>query len=121
MEREKLEVDIGELCYTYEDAHPENSYFLDMETGGILFFSDDLVRTEGGPERIEEIEDEIGERYITLPRTTPQEGYRDMEKFIETLEDEDLREKLYIAIDGRGAFGRFKNVLKTYPDERERW
>jgi len=32
-----------------------------------------------------------------------------------------LKEKLYIAIDGPGAFRRFKNVLLRYPEEKERW
>ncbi len=49
------------------------------------------------------------------------EGYGDMQVFIQTVEDEDLREKLRIAIDGKGAFRRFKNVLVKYPEQRERW
>lgn len=121
MGEDRLEVDLEELCWAYEDSYLGNSYYLDLETGEVLFFSDNLIGMEGGPEGIEEIEDEIGERYIGLPRTFPQEGYRDMEEFIESLEEEDLKEKLYIAIDGRGAFGRFKDVLKHHPDERERW
>ncbi len=44
-----------------------------------------------------------------------------MQVFIQTVEDEDLREKLRIAIDGKGAFRRFKNVLVKYPEQRERW
>ena len=26
-----------------------------------------------------------------------------------------------VALDGKGAFGRFKRVLARYPEERERW
>lgn len=37
--------------------------------------------------------------------------YRDMEKFIETIEDDQLRSLLYISIDGQGAFRRFKDAL----------
>jgi len=32
-----------------------------------------------------------------------------------------LRERLLVAIDGKGAFRRFKDVLLSYPQERERW
>jgi hypothetical protein len=32
-----------------------------------------------------------------------------------------LRERLEVALDGRGAFRRFKNVLLDFPAERERW
>ena len=36
-------------------------------------------------------------------------------------EDVELRAKLAVSIDGKGAFRRFKDVLLAYPAERERW
>lgn len=44
-----------------------------------------------------------------------------MEDFIATVEDEHLAELLEVAINGKGAFRRFKDVLAGYPEERERW
>ena len=44
-----------------------------------------------------------------------------MEKFVGSVTDEPLRERLIISIDGKGAFRRFKDVLLAYPAERERW
>ncbi len=41
-----------------------------------------------------------------------------IQEFIESLNDENLKEKLEIALDGRGAFRRFKNVLFDYSKER---
>ncbi|MCP4418392.1 MAG: hypothetical protein GY805_17370, partial [Chloroflexi bacterium] len=32
-----------------------------------------------------------------------------------------LREVLEVALNGRGAFRRFKDALLRYPQERERW
>src|SRR4029434_9150703 len=32
-----------------------------------------------------------------------------------------LRERLVLALDGRGAYSRFKDVLLAFPAERERW
>jgi hypothetical protein len=32
-----------------------------------------------------------------------------------------LIEKLEIALDGKGAFRRFKNVISDYPEEEKRW
>lgn len=37
------------------------------------------------------------------------------------VEETDLRGKLGQAIDGKGAFRRFKDVLMNFADERERW
>jgi hypothetical protein len=44
-----------------------------------------------------------------------------MEKFVGSVSEEPLRERLIISIDGKGAFRRFKDVLLAYPAERERW
>ena len=44
-----------------------------------------------------------------------------MEDFIATVADERLREWLADAIDGHGAFSRFKRVLTNHDAERERW
>jgi len=43
-----------------------------------------------------------------------------MEDFIATVENEHLASLLEVAIDGKGAFRRFKDVLAGYPEERER-
>lgn len=39
----------------------------------------------------------------------------------ESVDDAELRGKLEVALDGRGAFRRFKNVLADHRAERERW
>jgi hypothetical protein len=49
------------------------------------------------------------------------EQYRWMERFIPMVEDAELRERLTSAIDGKGAFRRFKDVLMSHGPERERW
>ncbi|HYQ28443.1 MAG TPA: UPF0158 family protein, partial [Polyangiaceae bacterium] len=49
------------------------------------------------------------------------EQYRWMERFIPMVEEGELRDQLTSAIDGKGAFRRFKDVLMTYGTERERW
>ena len=49
------------------------------------------------------------------------EQYRWMERFIPMVDNNELRGKLTQAIDGKGAFRRFKDVLMSYGTERERW
>jgi hypothetical protein len=44
-----------------------------------------------------------------------------MARFAESIDDSQLRELLDLALRGRGAFRRFKDVLAHYPRERERW
>jgi hypothetical protein len=68
-----------------------------------------------------QVEQDYGTRYIAVPRVDSRAGYRAMEDFIETVADRRLQAQLAHAIQGRGAFRRFKDVLFTHPGERERW
>jgi hypothetical protein len=47
--------------------------------------------------------------------------YRWMAEFTGTVRDARFRGRLEVALDGRGAFRRFKDVLLDFPAERERW
>lgn len=67
------------------------------------------------------VERGYGERFISIPRADSGEGYRDMENFIAGVADQALRERLFRAIQGRGAFGRFRDVLAGAQREQKRW
>lgn len=67
------------------------------------------------------VEAGLGKRFIEVPQISSHEGYQDMESFISTVTDPALQKLLYVAIDGAGAFRRFKNVLYDYPTDRDRW
>ena len=67
------------------------------------------------------VETEFGARFIRVPKQESREGYSDMSDFAETVQDERLRDLLSVALNGKGAFRRFKDVLCDYPEERERW
>ena len=64
--------------------------------------------------------DEEG-RYACIPEREPHMAYKSMSEFIDTVEDKVLREELSNALNGKGAFRRFKDVLIDYPKERKRW
>ena len=137
----KLKADLEMIANAMEDvARMDMDYYLDKETGEVIITSEE---TFGYAEEAEEDEDNIGEdlpdwqkediklaqdilfnnpdRYICIPERPSYEGYNLMVEFAEKVEDELLREKLSIALDGKGAFRRFKNVIADYPDYREKW
>jgi len=119
MEKKTLHIDLDELCSAMEDSSYEHEYYLDLETGEILFISEYMDDEESG--RLRNNIEEGSDRYERIPRAESHEGYEDMEDFIATVKDEHLVELLEVAINGRGAFRRFKDVLLRYPEERERW
>ena len=67
------------------------------------------------------VEEHFLSRYIEIPPDEPGEGYRDMQNFIHTLENKSLKNSLWEAINGRGAFRNFKNVLRKYRIEQAQW
>jgi len=119
MEKKAPKINLGELCEAMENNSYEHEYFLDVETGEILFISGYL-----SDEETRELKDRIkedSERYERIPRAEPNEGYEDMVDFIATVNNERLAELLEVAINGKGAFRRFKDVMRNYPEESERW
>jgi hypothetical protein len=67
------------------------------------------------------VEKGLGTRYVEVPETGSRPAYEDMEDFIKTVADDELQALLWRAIEGRGAFRRFKDTLADQPAEQERW
>ncbi len=99
----------------FENNAPEVHSYLHMETGEVIRIVDGIA-DPAMHQRV--IRDPL---YMRIDPVSSREQYRWMERFIATVEDAELREKLIVAIDGKGAFRRFKDVLMSYPVERERW
>jgi len=119
MEKKALNINLYELCEAMEDSSYENDHYLDLETGEILFLSEYM--DDEDTVKLKDRIDEDFDRYERIPKAESHEGYEDMVDFIATVEDEHLAELLEVAINGKGAFRRFKDVLLNYPEERERW
>ncbi len=60
-------------------------------------------------------------RYIRIPERDSSEAHKTMGDFIGALDDPVLKEELTGALNGKGAFKRFKSVLIGYPKERKKW
>ncbi len=69
----------------------------------------------------QKIVDALMEPFTQVPRADTQGDYDLMVDFAATVQDPHLRELLEVALDGRGAFRRFRDVLHRYPKEHERW
>jgi hypothetical protein len=84
---------------------------IDLETGEVW------TDQEDGSE--EQDEDDDDDRWLCVEHLGSSVGYGDMELFITTVTDPTKVDLLRVAIIGRGAFRRFKDVLSRWPDERE--
>ena len=132
----KLKVDLGLIGEHMQNQNRHDmDFYLDKETGEVITIETDILRKLEDGEEMEDLPDwqveqvkiaeEIispgSDRYIRIPEKPSYEGYNLMEEFAEGVEDDLLRDKLAIALDGKGAFRRFKNVLYNYPEYRKKW
>lgn len=101
-----------------EDSSLENSYYLNTLTGEVVFLSEFTDTAEERDERLEEIE--LSGDYVPIERISSHEAYQWMENFVAGIvapKDAQAAEKLSIALMGKGAFRRFKDVLHGVGDE----
>jgi hypothetical protein len=108
-------VDWEALEDAFENNAPEVHSYLQLRTGEVLRVVDGIA----DPEMHSRIASDSD--YLRVEPVSSREQYRWMERFIPLVEDTDLRQKLVSAIDGKGAFRRFKDVLMGHVQERERW
>lgn len=115
----KVKVNKEELFARFEFSSSEMSFYLDTQTEEVLTVSEfgDLDEDSATKELIEE----YPERFVTFPEQDSRRGYDDMADFVNSLTNKELQDKLAIALNGKGVFRRFKDVLLDYPKERESW
>ena len=113
----RIELDWDALEIAVERNSPDTDSYLDLTTGRVITI------TSGDPEAAlnrQQVSENI-RNFLRVEPASSREQYRWMEKFVGSVTDEALRERLIISVDGKGAFRRFKDVLLAYPAERERW
>jgi len=113
----RVDLDWDALEIAVERNSPDTDSYLDLTTGRVLTI------TSGDPEAAinrQSVSENI-RNFLRIEPASSREQYRWMERFVGSVIDEPLRERLVISIDGKGAFRRFKDVLLAYPAERERW
>jgi Uncharacterised protein family (UPF0158) len=96
--------DVGEALN--ESDGTEN--FLDLREGTVWFHT---MPAFGVDEDLDvDLSDES--RFLFLPGEGSYEAYRDLQRFIGTVDDRDLAARLSHAVEGKGAFRRFRAVLE---------
>jgi Uncharacterised protein family (UPF0158) len=111
----EVAVDWEALEDAFENNAPEVHSYLHLSTGEVLRVVDGIA----DPQMHSRIAADAA--YVRVEPVSSREQYRWMERFIQMMDPGDLRDELGLAIDGRGAFRRFKDVLMVNAAERERW
>ena len=105
-----MKVKLDDVIDALDFVNPETQYYYSIETEEILMVWDGMVNGETDPELIEVIALSFDE-YIALPSQYEINEYGMMEEFVENLPDGRKKIELSDAIQGRGAFRRFKDTV----------
>nr|MDO8117187.1 UPF0158 family protein [Candidatus Sigynarchaeota archaeon] len=135
---------LGDIALWMHDTSDLFYCYLDVKTGDVKLVSRDVNKLEDWDENQDKrlvklltgvpyedlkenydewqsIEKLVDIKYIRIPQVEPWEPYEDMKAFIATVTHVPTRERLSIAIQGKGAFRKFKDVMNGNPGLDERW
>jgi hypothetical protein len=119
-------VKLDDIIEALESQTDESYFFLNKQTGEVVFISEEEASAAEDDEPIEdfpewqrpliEIAKEIDttDNYIPLPTKFDIDEYHIMEDFCLSLKDSEMRDTFYNLIKGSGAFRRFKDALYEY-------
>ncbi len=117
----RIQIDRDDLELAFTMGSLETGSYLDVRTGKIELAANDLTGEDSGLSE-EEVETGYAEgRLIRVEPLSSREEYRWMAEFADTVSDPRLAEVPALALNGKGAFRRFKDALHNAPAQRERW
>ena len=112
----EVPVDWEALEDAFENNAPEVHSYLHMTTGEVLRVVDGVA----DPQMHVRIASDGN--YLRIDPVSSREQYRWMERFIPMIDEGELRTKLTQAIDGKGAFRRFRTqVYEQHPELISVW
>jgi hypothetical protein len=125
MTTEPIRIGLDEITDAM-DASFDHSSVLDTLTGHIMPANMDLLEFGANDPETEDLEDDaleeaMEERFADIPTVGAPAGIALRERFIETVQDDELQFRLRDALRGRGAFAHFRDLLGEEPDERNRF
>lgn len=109
----QLEIDWTALHSAFQMNMPEVRCFLSLDDGKV-------VKAPPGDPSLAEIR-AAADRFAPVEAVPSRIQYQWLDSFIKSVEDETVRGRMEAAVNGKGAFRRFKDILLTLPDERRRW
>jgi hypothetical protein len=131
--KKKAAVKLNDLINEIEIQMDETFTYINTQTGEVITLAREELRAAEDEEPLENypdwqrenieqakkiIEDE-DEAYLDFTLRNEYHEYEIIEEFIGTLSDDEVREELFGAIQGRGAFRRFKDGIREYGVEKQ--
>jgi hypothetical protein len=116
---ELSDFDLGEIAMALADQDGyEHAWLVNSRTGEMVFWTADTGIDGHNPIDLDELDEDL----ISIRPLPSWVWYQDMADFAEEITDEQAGRRLARAINGKGAFRRFKDELnEEYPDLLPAW
>ena len=98
-------LNLNKVADEFDIISSETNLFYNKEIGEFEFYNEYMDMEDYDFEKYD------GDEWIAAPSQWDLDEYRIMKKFIRTVSDSHKNELLSVAIEGRGAFRRFKDTL----------
>lgn len=114
MAMRQLHVAMDELLDAMEDRSDAIVPYFNQRTGEVSIWVDPAIN------EFPQLDPDDPD-WVAIPRLESHEAFRVMERFVDGLDEIDVQRQLRGALQGRGAFRRFRDALAGFPDLRDRW
>jgi uncharacterized protein len=111
----KIKIDWDDLLLAY------GSYLQGSDMHPYLYISTGKVITTGLDNECNEEDHYDKSNLLLVPSRNSRDDYADIQAFIATIDNTVVRNKLFKASYGKGAFKRFNRILSYYSEEKKRW
>lgn len=113
----RLKVDWEELEDAFQDDSNDHRYYLDRETGVVMFFSSYLDNEE---EEEDERRVTSEDRYVSIPLALRMVPRQELSDFVNQLSRQERKILGSTLLEGP-AFDRFSSAIEALPRTREKW
>jgi hypothetical protein len=119
--KRQIRVQMGDILDAMTAAEDPALYFLDLEKGTVMVVASDDAAADGEDDEAFQLIDDNPNRYAEIPRVEGRDEYDWMADFADSVDEEDIRDRLAVALRGKGSFGRFRDVVFQYSDLKQQW
>lgn len=99
----------------------QSEAYLDLRTGDVVTVMQDDSWDDGPEDDNARRVEEDPQGYAQIPRVESRDEFDLMCRFADSVDEDDIQERLALALRGKGAFSRFRDVVFPYPDLKSRW
>jgi len=121
IESRPLLISRAEFLQAFRDQTPDNEWWLDRQTGELIFVSPEVAPEDEHELDVEALKRDEPQRLLAIAPVSSRDAYRLMQQFIAQLDDDNIAEMLSDAIGQKRAFFQFQDRLHDVPGMREQW